>query len=65
MINLLGDVWGESIPDWSALLADPRVKLHLYDKGDARPGRKMGHFCVVDTDVEAALEAAQSYFDNL
>ena len=39
MDNLLGD----AVEDWAALLADPKAHLHLYGKGDARPGRKMGH----------------------
>ena len=26
-----------------ALKADPANHLHLYGKGEARPGRKMGH----------------------
>ena len=25
------------------LLRAPRVQVHLYGKGEARPGRKMGH----------------------
>lgn len=65
MINLLGDVWGEHAPDWSALLSDPRVKLHLYDKGEARPGRKMGHFCVVGSEVEETLAAAEAHYARL
>jgi len=40
MTNLLGD---ESAA-WADLAAQPHVGLHLYGKGDARPGRKMGHF---------------------
>ena len=39
MHNLIGD----AAQDWSALLADPANHLHLYGKGDPRPGRKMGH----------------------
>ena len=39
MDNLIG---GE-IHDWERLLADPRAHLHIYGKGEARPGRKMGH----------------------
>ena len=39
MINLIG---GEA-NDWAAILADPQANLHLYNKGEARPGRKMGH----------------------
>lgn len=65
MINLLGAAWGDSTPDWATLLADPRVKLHLYDKGEARPGRKMGHFCVVAESTEAALALAEKHFNAL
>ena len=39
MENLLGD----DIARWPAILADPRAKLPLYGKAEARPGRKMGH----------------------
>jgi 5-(carboxyamino)imidazole ribonucleotide synthase len=39
MENLIG---GEA-EGWAALLADPAAHLHLYGKGEARPGRKMGH----------------------
>src|SRR5690606_20606395 len=43
MANLLGGLWQDGDPNWAALLAMPEVKLHLYGKADARPGRKMGH----------------------
>jgi len=39
MTNLLGD----EVLDWAALAADPDARLHLYGKGEPRPGRKMGH----------------------
>ncbi|KPF79744.1 phosphoribosylaminoimidazole carboxylase [alpha proteobacterium AAP81b] len=39
MRNLLGD----DVHDWPALLADPHAHLHLYGKGEVKPGRKMGH----------------------
>ncbi|MCK6443986.1 5-(carboxyamino)imidazole ribonucleotide synthase [Elstera cyanobacteriorum] len=39
MQNLIGD----QVHQWRAILADPRAKLHLYGKAEARPGRKMGH----------------------
>jgi 5-(carboxyamino)imidazole ribonucleotide synthase len=42
-VNLLGDLWNEGEPNWAAALADGDVKLHLYGKSAARPGRKMGH----------------------
>lgn len=65
MINLLGDLWADGEPDWSALLTDPRVKLHLYDKGEARPGRKMGHFTLLDPDIDTALHDANAHFAKL
>jgi 5-(carboxyamino)imidazole ribonucleotide synthase len=58
MVNLLGDIWQPSEPNWSALLAFPNLKLHLYGKHSARPGRKMGHFTVVHHDLEKALDIA-------
>ena len=39
MDNLIGD----EIDQWPTLIADPGAHLHLYGKGAARPGRKMGH----------------------
>ena len=39
MENLIGDEGDR----WAELLAEPGTHLHLYGKGDARPGRKMGH----------------------
>lgn len=39
MLNLIGD----QAADWPGILADPAAHLHLYGKGDIRPGRKMGH----------------------
>ncbi len=39
MENLIGDDMAR-LPD---LLRQPRVQVHLYGKGAARPGRKMGH----------------------
>jgi 5-(carboxyamino)imidazole ribonucleotide synthase len=40
MKNLIGD----EASGWRELLNDPGVKLHLYGKTEARPGRKMGHY---------------------
>lgn len=39
MRNLIG----EDADQWLDLLADPELHVHLYGKGEARPGRKMGH----------------------
>jgi 5-(carboxyamino)imidazole ribonucleotide synthase len=55
MANLLGDVWAGGEPDWAAALAMPDVKLHLYGKAAARPGRKMGHLTALATTADEAL----------
>ncbi len=69
MVNLLGDLWTgsehEEQPDWSKILTDNNVKLHLYGKQEARPGRKMGHFCVLADDVETVQSKAEKLFSNL
>lgn len=39
MRNLIG----AQADDYAAILSDPANHLHLYGKGDGRPGRKMGH----------------------
>ena len=39
MRNLLGEEAGR----WREILCDPTAHLHLYGKGEGRPGRKMGH----------------------
>ena len=62
MVNMLGDLWP---PDWSAILAQKSIKLHLYGKDAAKPGRKMGHFNVLAEDVESALIVAESVFKKL
>lgn len=59
MVNILGDRWHDDGPHWDTLLAHANIKLHLYGKQAARPGRKMGHFNVLDADVETALQLAE------
>ena len=39
MENLIG----AEIERWAEIIAEPGADLHLYGKGEARPGRKMGH----------------------
>jgi 5-(carboxyamino)imidazole ribonucleotide synthase len=59
MVNLLGDLWVNSRPpDWSPILRRPNAKLHLYGKTDGRPGRKMGHYCVLAPTVDEAVAEA-------
>ncbi|HRV79749.1 MAG TPA: ATP-grasp domain-containing protein, partial [Thauera sp.] len=66
MVNLLGELWYEDgkghgayrEPEWSLLHAVPGLRLHLYGKHHARPGRKMGHFVVTGDEAEVVLERA-------
>jgi 5-(carboxyamino)imidazole ribonucleotide synthase len=59
MVNLLGDLWAEGEPQWARASAFPEVKLHLYGKSEARPGRKMGHLTALGTTAAEARERAQ------
>jgi 5-(carboxyamino)imidazole ribonucleotide synthase len=59
MVNLLGDVWATG-PDWLALLRHPGIKLHLYGKVEARPGRKMGHYNCLAATAEKAIALADT-----
>ena len=56
MANLLGDLWEHGEPNWAVALSDPNVKLHLYGKQEARPGRKMGHLTAMADTREQAVE---------
>jgi 5-(carboxyamino)imidazole ribonucleotide synthase len=65
MVNILGDRWHDGGPHWDALLAHPNIKLHLYGKEAARPGRKMGHFNVLSPGLPTALALAEQMRDAL
>jgi 5-(carboxyamino)imidazole ribonucleotide synthase len=54
--NLLGDLWVDGPPDFAAALTVPEVRLHLYGKVSARPGRKMGHLSSLGATTGEALE---------
>lgn len=60
MMNLLGDLWAEGEPDWSALFRHPQLKLHLYGKAEGRPGRKMGHVHALATDSAQAMSVLEA-----
>jgi 5-(carboxyamino)imidazole ribonucleotide synthase len=65
MLNLLGDLWQAGDPDWAAVLQDPACKLHLYDKGAARKGRKMGHLTFIGDYASACRSRAEESFKRL
>ena len=54
--NLLGDLWRDGTPPaFETALAMPSVRLHLYGKVAARPGRKMGHLSAVAGSAKEAV----------
>lgn len=61
IVNLLGDLWTGAGPlNLTAALRIPEVRLHLYDKSVARPGRKMGHISATGLTPQQALEQAMT-----
>ena len=65
MANLLGDLWVDGEPNWAAACRFTDVKLHLYGKTNARPGRKMGHLTAVAKTVQDAQERVIAARDAL
>ena len=65
MANLLGDLWQRGEPDWRAACALPNVKLHLYGKHEARPGRKMGHLTALAPTTDEALRLVRAARESL
>jgi 5-(carboxyamino)imidazole ribonucleotide synthase len=60
MVNMLGSGSGPARPDVPAALAQPGAHLHLYDKAEVRPGRKMGHVTVLDGTTDSARARARA-----
>lgn len=65
MVNLLGDIWPaeteldkQAEPVWQHAFSNPLLKMHLYGKQEARPGRKMGHFTVINVSRDEAIKQA-------
>lgn len=70
MAQLLGDLWSPPVGaggelNYAAALADPRVKLHLYGKMEARAGRKMGHLTAWGRDGEEAMRVVREGRERL
>ncbi len=60
MANLLGELWQQGEPHWAQACAAPQVKLHLYGKREARPGRKMGHLTALAESPAIAMDVVQA-----
>lgn len=66
IVNLLGDLWIDGKePPFHDALSLPGVRLHLYGKRGARPGRKMGHLSATAATSESAVELALAAFARL
>jgi len=68
MVNVLGGPSNATMQDryQIALAADPRVKVHSYDK-TSRPGRKVGHVTATGTgldDTAARARATAGFFEG-
>ncbi len=72
MVNLLGDIWPtdaesgkQTEPAWQGAFNNPLLKMHLYGKQQARPGRKMGHFTVINVSRDEAIKQAMQVRSEL
>jgi 5-(carboxyamino)imidazole ribonucleotide synthase len=65
MVNLLGDLWQNGPPKWDRLLAHPQVRLHLYGKTHAAPGRKMGHFLLIADNPDQSYQQAEGLLQSM
>ena len=52
MLNLLGDLWRNGEPNFDFLNNYSNIFLHLYNKKNGVPGRKMGHLTFISDDDE-------------
>jgi len=60
MLNILGGAKTDShITVAQAALQIPDASIHLYEKGDARPGRKMGHITVTAPSMSECEQTIQ------
>ena len=54
MENLIGP----DVERWEEIVSEPGACLHLYNKGEARPGRKMGHVTRVGAPAKAGVQTS-------
>jgi len=64
MLNILGGKTPDShVQVARKALSSPNASIHLYGKGDARPGRKMGHITLTAPTLAAAEAEMQPLID--
>jgi len=66
MMNLLGDLWinEKTPPDWRIILEEKNSSLHLYGKGLARKGRKMGHATLTGQNINETVRILNLFRNN-
>ncbi len=64
MINLLGDLWKNREPNFK-LIDTENAFLHLYNKNEAKSGRKMGHFTIKNSSLNLAKKISDNIFNKL
>ena len=65
MLNLLGDLWKNTEPDWKSIENKYDCTVHIYGKTEAKAGRKMGHLTFSAESPDAAYTKAQEIFNVL
>ncbi len=68
MVNILGEPGYTGSVKYTGMeqaLATPGVKFHIYGKKITKPFRKMGHFTVLATKLEDAVETAKTIKNTL
>lgn len=68
MINLIGEPVHDGIAKYDGLEEVMRMKevyVHLYGKQNTRPGRKMGHVTITNSDLEEAKKYARKVQEKL
>ncbi|KAJ9222544.1 hypothetical protein DTO169C6_5135 [Paecilomyces variotii] len=64
MLNIIGGATPDShLKVAEHALSIPNASIHLYSKGDARPGRKMGHITVTAATLQEAETIIQPLID--
>ncbi len=61
MVNLLGDLWSEGLPDLSILEKIAPAHIHLYGKKTASPRRKMGHVTYLTENPEKLAQKLENF----
>lgn len=60
MVNILGNRLGPAdVSGMDKALAIPNVSIHIYNKKDTKPERKMGHITVIDENISKAFKKAR------